>query len=291
MAPDTLTRPERVVSHDPRRKTPSKVECACEMCGKAFFKFPAAIRDGRGRYCSRACLWQANGLRAKGVKRIPRYGKDNPNWRGRSAEKQCPICNHIYNGVGKTCSVKCGRAFRAKTISGNGNPFRKAHPPKLRTCHRCQKQYALSQGGGRFYCSGSCYLKARRISLRQLNIAGKIEDAGFRVELERRWEWLRSPRTRMPLRVDIYLPDQNVAIEYDGRHHKEHTFSKSKEGLDRIIQRDAEKDALLSEHGIPLLRVSGWPVALEDVLRFIKSSGRNGTGYGETDIPAEKEAA
>ncbi len=46
------TTPERKV---PMRSQPTKVSRTCQRCGKAFFAWPYKIREGKARFCSKAC--------------------------------------------------------------------------------------------------------------------------------------------------------------------------------------------------------------------------------------------
>lgn len=71
--------------------------------------------------------------------------------------------------------------------------------------------------------------------------------------------------------VDIYLPDCSTAIEYDGRQHYDpKAFGHNAEQFMVTQERDRVKGELLHEHNIRLIRVSGWPVDIEALVRKIK---------------------
>jgi hypothetical protein len=36
------------------------IERRCERCGQTFLALPAAVKKGKGRFCSRACMWRRN---------------------------------------------------------------------------------------------------------------------------------------------------------------------------------------------------------------------------------------
>lgn len=131
-----------------------KIECACLECGKTFFKFPSAITNGRGRFCSRHCMGIVNGRReANALSVRDRRGSKNPNWRGRSAVKPCIICFALFAKPTITCSADCGHRLQAQRISkeGNGNwvsesrwlegNYRKL--VKFRACNRCGSKRRL----------------------------------------------------------------------------------------------------------------------------------------------------
>jgi hypothetical protein len=56
------------------------------------YRRPKELSEGRGRYCSRACRNKAH--RNTGIKRTPRYGSDNPAWKGGVTYKR-PKGNYI----------------------------------------------------------------------------------------------------------------------------------------------------------------------------------------------------
>src|SRR5690606_18687758 len=83
-----------------------KVECVCKRCGKTFYVFPAAIRKGGGKYCSRECQNQKLG-----------------EWR------VCPTCgkefyaqrSRIKRGESKYCSKTCSDPARGRKGEENAN--------------------------------------------------------------------------------------------------------------------------------------------------------------------------
>jgi hypothetical protein len=141
--------------------------------------------------------------------------------------------------------------------------------PKTLVCRGCGCDFILkSIQYGRKYCSPRCYLTKIHASYPQERITRFLEDLGFVIESEKRWEWLRNPVTGAQLRIDIYLPEQNVAIEYDGELHRRDWGSSGR--LEKVKQRDAAKNALLRQHGIPLLRITKFQSNCEVVAAAIK---------------------
>lgn len=60
------------------------------------------------------------------------------------------------------------------------------------------------------------------------------------------------------LRLDFYLPELQLAVEYDGRQHQEYTpyFHHTQDGFLEARQRDRRKEELCAQQGITLLRVT-----------------------------------
>lgn len=135
----------------PRSK--GNVECICEQCGEHFFKFPAAIRNGRGRFCKRACLTEWMQTAFKG--RTGYYHVSGPKhhaWRGVTIPIPCPVCGEMFSRITTrqvTCGKECGMKVRTLRISGNwnappreGDAYRISVKHRLIKCERCGKQNA-----------------------------------------------------------------------------------------------------------------------------------------------------
>jgi hypothetical protein len=80
-------------------------------------------------------------------------------------------------------------------------------------------------------------------------------------------EWLVNPKTNMPLEIDFYLPQLNLAIEYQGiQHFKPRTKFGGKDGLKQTQERDAIKRQLLKEHGTKLVEICYYDKINKDVV-------------------------
>jgi hypothetical protein len=198
-----------------------------------------------------------NDFRSLKGRKNPRWaGRNNPRWKGgvsQPTQKICPVCFGTFVGFGKTCSQECGHDEQRVAITGCNNGMRKLYPPRYVTCRnpKCLKSFRVFGGGIRLYCSVVCWATVSRQSPYQLWIAAQLEQQGFQVELEKSFDWLRSPISNRKLRLDVFLPDESIAIEVDGRHHYDVT------ARDFIITqvRDQAKNQLLDQHGIPLIRI------------------------------------
>lgn len=246
------------------------ITVTCPECDQTFKTPPSRLKHGRSKYCSRKC---SNAIKKRTYKGRPgqiRKGSTNPNWKGRSEKRPCPVCGIIFAKPTKTCSVACGQVLRRPHIVGDNNVWRKLNPPVIKTCEVCNADFQIrpSRQNTARACSMRCSMKLRWKSARQLKIAEALESQGIPIELEKTWDWLKSPFSTHKLRVDIFIPSHNVAIEYDGRQHKEKAFAHGRETLSKIQIRDRHKDMTVAQHGIQMIRISSWPV---DIHKLIKS--------------------
>lgn len=109
------------------------------------------------------------------------------------------------------------------------------------------------------------------MSLRAVSIANRLSKKGYELILEKSWSWLKSPHSKQRLRIDIFIKSHNIAIEYDGKQHREAAFAKGEDGLRRIQERDAAKETLLRQNGIHLIRLSDWPIDIKELSSRIEA--------------------
>jgi len=115
-----------------------KIKRICPTCGKEFETEQSRINDGRGKYCSRKCLYKS---------------------KEKNVIRKCEVCGKkfktfpckINQGNGKYCSWECYGESRKKK--------------ETTKCEFCEKEfkkpnpYRVKKGGGK-YCSKECYSKA-----------------------------------------------------------------------------------------------------------------------------------
>lgn len=112
----------------------------CQQCGREIWVRPSALKEGRGKYCSRKCLGLAN------RSRVTRKCKwcEKEFWTYLSMAKK---------GCGKYCSNKCFEKWRRS---------RRVE----RTCVICKKVFEIHlcmiRKGGGICCSRSCAAILRR---------------------------------------------------------------------------------------------------------------------------------
>lgn len=88
--------------------------------------------------------------------------------------------------------------------------------------------------------------------------------------------WFISSHKRH-MHLDAYFPTANLAVEYDGRHHREYMplYHRTPEAFVHSQQRDSLKNRLLESHGIPLLRVTDKePLTVEYVMERLSDIQR-----------------
>ena len=103
------------------------------------------------------------------------------------------------------------------------------------------------KGGGCPICCNSKHANALAASMNEENIS---------FEREKTFPWLRR-RIRGRMRLDFYLPDYNVGIEYQGAMHfgihKNNKYTMTKEDYEDLFERDRVKYKLCKEQGIRIL--------------------------------------
>lgn len=235
----------------------------CEICETAFTRPPSRMTNGRGRFCSMKCkyIFKSTDYKEKNHQPPHYCGKNNNKYNHDLLEKPCPICGIPFRSVLKTCSKNCGEILRRQTISGANNPFSRLHPEEIKTCTYCGNLYSRSgrsgrRGSGKVYCSLACNKMDAPGSFQAKRIVGVLNELGYLTEQEKTWSWLISPLSIYPMRIDIYISQFNIAIEYDGRQHFEPAFGQGEEGLKKIKLRDMAKNHLLKENNIQLYRLN-----------------------------------
>mgnify|MGYP001594935453 CR=1 FL=1 len=236
-----------------------QAEVTCLTCLKSFRLPMSHAARGNGKYCSKNCMAidYKERLKDQTSPPAPLPGPANSNWKGgKKTPRPCPVCGTIFTTANKTCSFKCGGILRAGPHLRGENSARHqqamARPPHI--CRHCKKEYRgqpSGRGYGKNYCSRECSMRATKLSFFALYIYDSLKERGFDVILEKSWPWLRRPKSKQNMRIDIYLPLADVAIEYDGRQHREVAFKGSAKTLKEIQVRDARKDYLLKRHRIP----------------------------------------
>jgi very-short-patch-repair endonuclease len=90
----------------------------------------------------------------------------------------------------------------------------------------------------------------------ELEVLAFLEREGLEFQTQAKFAGCRNPKTNRKLRLDFYIPSLNLAIEFDGKQHREacDRFGGSEELL-QIQYRDSVKTKFCEKAGIHLLRI------------------------------------
>lgn len=95
-----------------------------------------------------------------------------------------------------------------------------------------------------------CSICSKRTSQGELIISNFLDNNGISYETEKRFD---DCCDKKPLPFDFYLPDYNMAIEFDGQHHFEPIYGY--ERLEITKKHDNIKNDYCCSHGIDILRI------------------------------------
>lgn len=163
----------------------------------------------------------------------------------------CPICgNPRINGWSKEDLLKSFNDIHHGLYSYPNLPDRISRKKKIDI--KCKKHGIFRQricrhlqGDGCPVCSNSKHANVLAASLSEKHIT---------FEREKTFPWLRRFRRGNGMRLDFYLPDYNVGVEYQGAMHfgihKSNKYTMTKEDYEDLYNRDKAKYSLCKEHGI-----------------------------------------
>ena len=109
---------------------------------------------------------------------------------------------------------------------------------------------------GNCVCS-NCY------NLKQISSRGEAKVKAFLVDNSISFNFqhcFKECRDKYPLPFDFYIPDKNIAIEYDGEQHFEFIeyFHENEQGFEDQIRRDNIKTQYCKKNNINLVRIPYW---------------------------------
>lgn len=94
------------------------VSVKCKNCNSSFMTHQWKIRQGKGKFCSKKCLyeWAKNNL----------FGNKSGGWRGGDIVTKCLHCGKTISdrksSNRKFCNSKCSSEWRKENFKGNNNP-------------------------------------------------------------------------------------------------------------------------------------------------------------------------
>ena len=105
------------------------------------------------------------------------------------------------------------------------------------------------------------YSKTQKASRGELKIEKYLKEHKINFNKEKEFKDLKNPKTGQRLRFDFWIPKLNLAIEFDGKQHKEYSpelHGTGKVGLTKFynqVLRDCVKDLYCRQKNIRLLRI------------------------------------
>jgi very-short-patch-repair endonuclease len=178
-------------------------------------------------------------------------------WRGYKNDRHCKIEHKCLN-CKKTFYAR-DRGKRTKFCSidcrGKYNTFSNS---ACKRCDNCGKEFTVnnSQSNNTINCKDCRKLNLRSPSSKNARSIGKWLNKHFKlVESEKTFDWfydINKPKGKF--RLDYFLPELNIGIEYDGEQHFKPCFTSKWESVSKVKYKDELKNKLCNDHGIKILR-------------------------------------
>lgn len=242
-------------------KEKSKV---CRGCQDKYIEYEEVIRDIPGNFCTQRCY-------DKFVKLIKA-----------ETRPKCATCGGRFKPIDETDLIckKC-KDFEKNCIITNciicGSEVKTTSPEERFCSYECKKQYSRNWRNKR-YQSNREGEECGNSSVGEQKLCDLISNVFFDQEVffRKRYEWLRFVSI---LELDIYLPNINLAFEYDGIQHYKYIeyFHKDLEAFHDSQARDKFKDEKCKKMGITLIRVKDQEeyVNIPMLVRKLKEYGRS----------------
>jgi len=158
-------------------------------------------------------------------------------------ELECLYCGKEFESHfnSRYCSSQCKeRAKREKIVD-------------VRCCIKCQKDFDVQY---RFRDDLMCPECKPPISKEAAALFALLDEMGFKGVREKTLEGMVNPKTGYPLRLDYFIENIPLAVEYNGiQHYKEQHYFHKRKGrrFEDTLLRDEAKRKFLRENGIPLI--------------------------------------
>jgi very-short-patch-repair endonuclease len=171
--------------------------------------------------------------------------------RHKTIEHVCKRCEKRFQARDrgsrtKFCSNECKTKYRAEKNS------------TIKKCDHCDKKFRIKNSAvNSFIHCKECRGKklGSQTSKMSRQIGKWLEEEFLRVEKEKVFDWFynkKKPKGRFKL--DYFLPQFNLGIEYDGEHHFYPCFTSRWESVEKIQKRDMLKEKLCAENDIKIIR-------------------------------------
>lgn len=228
-------------------KTKEKYLFKCNSCGKVFEGTIENLISGRKKYCTSCKVYL-------GIEKIIKPTKPKPILSLPYKIHKRIIKDKLIK-LPKLNLIKNKEDFlkRVTKIFLTDLDFSKFNYVNSRTksivvCNKCGHEFLaapadLYNGVGCPCCHMSKYARKVRNLLVELHINFTIEQ---------QFPWLVN---KIPMRLDFYLPDFNIAIECQGGYHftVDGFYNKTDEDLYKVLEKDKLKARLCDENGVGLI--------------------------------------
>jgi very-short-patch-repair endonuclease len=165
-------------------------------------------------------------------------------------EHRCLRCNKIF--------LARDRGDRTKFCSQNcKNLFLTEQNSSIIRCDNCEKDFIIKNSLASSYtrCSACRKLKLKSPSSKMSRLLGEWLSSEFKVEKEKGFSWLYNPdKPKGRFKLDYFLTDFNIGVEYDGEQHFRPSFTGKWESVDKVQRRDKLKDTMCFDKGIKIIR-------------------------------------
>jgi hypothetical protein len=176
-------------------------------------------------------------------------------WKGYGS-KHCKVkhiclnCNDVFyardrGNRTKFCSHLCRNKYRTKINS------------TVIICDNCKRKFRVKNSQVKHYihCKNCRNLNLGAQSSKMSRNIGIWLSECFLVESEKSFDWFYDPKKpKGRFKLDYYLPDFNIGIEFDGEQHFKPSFTSRWESVEKVRYRDHLKDVLCKKHNIKVIR-------------------------------------
>lgn len=162
----------------------------------------------------------------------------------------CPKCADKGNGKNGNLIIE-EFVRKARKVHGDKYDYSKVEYKnnKTKICIICPIHGEFWQRPDmHLHCKQGCPKCASVHNISESRLFGELENEITNIEYQKRFKWLGKQS------LDFYLPDYNIAIEYQGEQHFKPVviFGGDKE-FKKTVERDIKKKNLCEKHGIELL--------------------------------------
>lgn len=184
-------------------------------------------------------------------------------------QETCPGCGKVKKSLDQ---------FRKELYDLVGDDYhaiKKLDNGKFLIKHSCGFTYPYVSGS--FLYRGQRCPRCTSMTRGEVLVSHVLDELGIAYEYQKAFDGLVY---KYHLRVDFYLPDYRLVIEYDGKQHYEPVSfgGMDKETTNKVFEvskhRDRLKDKYFNEHNIDVLRIPYTANRLKDVMWYVKEALR-----------------